>query len=169
MSDAGTPPTGSNDPDFDSFPIRLRPLTVIRVGSFIGAVIIAAAGAASIWGGLSVGLVVHQGWILLALGIPFTVFGLWTAPTSLLLAITLDRDTAVVRGFLRTVQIRRDSITYITSYPSIVWVDARGHSRSTPVNALSVFRSGRASPNPKVLARVEGQWQVLRNWAAQPR
>jgi hypothetical protein len=138
---------------------------MLRVNNFIGAAIVAAAGAAGVWGGFAVGLVVHQGWIITALGSPFAVFGVALAVTSLRLELVLTQDYAVVRGYFRTVRVPRDSIRQITGYPSIIWVDDHGSSHVMPVNALSVFRSGRASPNPRLLARVEEQWTILRGWA----
>jgi hypothetical protein len=160
---------GPTHPDFDSFPIRMRPFTVIRVNSFIASLLIAGAGIVGVWGGFAVGITVHQGWILTALGVPFAVFGLWTAPASLLLELVLTRDNAVIHGYLRIVRIPRESVKEITSYPSIIWVDSRGRSRRTPVNALSLYRSGQANPNARILARVQGQSDLLRHWATQTR
>jgi hypothetical protein len=145
----------------------MRPFKVIRVNNLIGALFIAAAGIVSVWGGFAVGIVANQGWVLTALGVPFALFGLWSAPASVFLELVLNRDYAVVHGFLRIVRIPRDSVKEITSYPSIVWVDSRGRSRRTPVTALSLYRSGRVSPNPRISARVQGQRDVLRNWASQ--
>lgn len=162
-----SPRVGPTHPDFDSFPIRIRPFTVIRVNSFIAALLIAGAGIVGVWGGFAVGIAAHQGWILTALGVPFALFGLWTAPASLFLEMVLTRDNAVVHGFLRIVRIPRKSVKEITSYPSIIWVDSRGRSRRTPVNALSLYRSGQASPNARILARVQGQSDLLRHWATQ--
>jgi hypothetical protein len=164
-----SPRVGPFHPQFDSFPIRMRPFTVIRVNSFIAALLVAGAGIVGVWGGFAVGIVAHQGWILTALGVPFAVFGLWTALASLFLELVLTRDNAVVHGFLRVVRIPRESVKEITSYPSIIWVDSRGRSRRTPVNALSLYRSGQASPNARILARVQGQSDLLRHWATQIR
>jgi hypothetical protein len=163
-----TPRDEPAHPNLDSFPIRMRPFRVIRVNSFIGALFIAAAGIVGVWGGFAVGILVNQGWIITTLGVPFALFGLWTAPASFFLELVLNRDYAVVHGFLRIVRIPRDSVEEITSYPSIVWVDSRGQSRRTPVNALSLYRSGQASPNPRIAAGVQGQRDVLRHWATQP-
>ena len=139
---------------------------MLRVNNFIAAVIIAAAGATGVWGGFAVGLLVHQGWVLTALGSPFVLLGVAGAPTSLRLELVLTQDHAVVRGYFRTVRVPRDSVRRITEYPSIVWVDDHDRSHVTQVNALSAFRSVRASPNPRLLARVEEQVATLRDWAA---
>jgi hypothetical protein len=155
-------------PEFttEQYPIRLRPLPQLRVNNVIGGLFIAAAGAAGIWGGFAVGVAVHQGWIIVALGVPFALYGLWVTPRSLLLEVVLTEDRAVVRGILCTVRVPRDSIRGITAYPSILWTDAGGRSRRTQVNALNVYRSGRASPNARILARVQAQQAVLEHWAA---
>jgi hypothetical protein len=158
---------GPTHPDLDSFPIRMRPFTVIRVNSFIAALLIAGAGIVGVWGGFAVGIAAHQGWILTALDVPLALFGLWMSPASPFLELVLTRDNAVAHGFLRLVRIPREAVKEITSYPSIIWVDSRGRSRRTPVNALSLYRSGQASPNARILARAQGQSDLLRHWATQ--
>ena len=149
------------------YPIRLRPLLALRVNNFIGAIIIAAAGVAGVLGGFAVGLVVHQGWIITVLGCPFAVFGIAFALTSFRLELVLTQDHAVVRGYFRTVRVPRDGVRQITDYPSIVWVDGLDRPHNTRVNALNVYRSGRASPNSRLLARVEVQRETLRDWVTQ--
>jgi hypothetical protein len=161
MSDAGDVELSTG-----SYPIRLRPLVQLRVNNFIGGVAIAAAGAAGVWGGFAVGVIVHQGWILVTLGAPFAIYGLWVTPRSLLLEVVLTESCAKVRGILRSVRVPRAAIREITAYPSIVWTDARGRSRLTQVNALNIYRSGRVSPNPNIVARVQAQRAVLEKWAS---
>jgi hypothetical protein len=146
--------------------IRLRPILALRINNFIGAVAIAAAGAAGVWGGYAVGFTAHQGWILSALGLPFALYGLVMAPASLRLGLILSADHAVVRGYFRTVRIPRQAITRITSYPGIVWTDLDGRERDTLVNSMNVYRSGRARPSEKLLARISDQTAVLSQWAA---
>jgi hypothetical protein len=149
-----------------TYPIRLRPLPRIRVTNFIGTILIVTAGGTGVWGGFAVGFVVHRGWIISALGTPFALYGLVLLFTASRLELILTSDHATVRGYTRTVRISRDSIRQITDYPMIVWSDPGGAVHRTLVNALSLYRSGRASPSPKVLALVSKQWDVLREWAA---
>ena len=149
-----------------AYPLRLRPLMQLRLNKFIGGVVILGAGAVGVWGGFAVGVMAHQGWILVALGAPFALYGLWVTPRSLLLEVVLTQDRAVVRGYLRTVRIPRDAIREITAYPSILWVDANGRSRRTQVNTLNIYRSGRVSPNPRIAGLVREQCAVLERWAA---
>jgi hypothetical protein len=161
MNDASDPAVSAR-----SYPIRLRPIAQLRVNNFIGGVVIAAAGAAGVWGGFAVGLLAHQGWILIALGAPFALYGLWVGPRSLFVEVVLTRSHAEVRGILRSTRVPRAAIREITAYPSFVWVDARGRSRVTQINALNIYRSGRASPNPNIVARVQAQQAVLEQWAS---
>jgi hypothetical protein len=164
-TDAATPPAHAQPRPLD-YPIRMRPLTSIRVTNAIGTIAILGAGAIGVWGGFAIGTFSHQGWIISAISAPFAIYGLVLLVTASRLEIVLTKDQAIVRGYSRTVRIPRDSITEITAYPRIAWTDDRGNARKTPVNALSLYRSGRASPNPTILARVGEQWAVLRDWAA---
>jgi hypothetical protein len=138
----------------------------IRVTNFIGTILIVAAGGTGVWGGFAVGFVVHRGWIISAIGTPFALYGLVLLFTDSRLELILTSDHATVRGYTRTVRIRREFIREVTDYPMIIWSNPGGAVHRTPVNALSLYRSGRASPSPKVLALVSKQSDVLREWAA---
>src|SRR4051794_888386 len=91
----------------DRFPIRLRADRTLRVTGLIGGVLIAAAGMLSVWGGFEIGPVARNGWILIALGSPFAIYGLVLAPGSQWLEVILEVDQVTVRGFLGTRRIPR--------------------------------------------------------------
>jgi hypothetical protein len=127
--------------------------------------VIAGSGAIGVWGGFAVGFVVHNGWVLTLLGAPFALYGAVFLFAGFRLELVLIQDAAVVHGYFSTVRIPRASIRSITAWPAIEWVDERGRTHRTPVNALNIYRSGRAQPNPTIVARIEQQCDVLRNWA----
>ncbi len=162
MADSTTPLEPLEQP----FPIRIRAVTTLRVTNLIGSLVIAAVGAFGVWGGFQVGLITHNGWIISAIGLPFALYGLALAPGTQRLGVVVNRDDILVRGYLRTQRIPRGAIREITSYPSIVWIDERGRQHTTLLNVFNVYRSGRASPNPRLLARVEQDVDVIRKWAA---
>jgi hypothetical protein len=155
-----------SQPESEHFPIRLRPLPATLVGNFVGAVIIAACGIAGVWGGFAVGLVTHQGWVFVLLGAPFAIYGLAMTAVASRIELTLDRDHATIRGYFRTVTIPRAAVRTISNYPSILWVDSLGRSRTSPVNALNLYRSGRVQPNSRALARTNEKVAMLRQWVS---
>jgi len=150
----------------EHFPIRLGPAWVLRMNNLIGAVLIAGCGAVGVWGGFAVGFVAHQGFILTILGAPFALYGLIIAPLTLRLGVVLHTDRAVVRGYLSTETVPRAAVTAVTDYPSIEWTGPDGQPRETLVNALNVYRSGRASPSERMLAAIQAKVDVLRAWAS---
>ena len=136
------------------------------MNNLIGAVVIAGCGAVGVWGGFAVGFFEHQGIILTILGAPFALFGLVIAPLTLRLGVVLHADRAVVRGYLSTETVPRKAVTAIGDWPSIEWTGPDGQPRTTLVNALNVYRSGRARPSERMLAAIETKVNVLRAWAA---
>jgi hypothetical protein len=148
-----------------NYPIRIRPPRPLGINNIIGAVIIAASGGVGVWGGFAVGFIVHQGWIITLIGAPFAVYGVVFLVAGLRLELVLTEDTAVVHGYFGTVRIPRASVQGVTQWPAIEWIDARGRTRLTPVNALNLYRSGRAAPNPTIVARVQHQIDVIHEWA----
>ncbi len=155
----------SPEPNGQQFPIRIRALTTLRVTGLVGSVIIAAAGTSGVWGGFQVGLVAHNGWILAAVGLPFALYRLILAPGTQRLGVALNRDDILVRGHLRNQRIPRSAIRDITAYPSTIWSDEKGRQRTTVLSSLNVYQSGTAAPNPRLLARVERDIELIRRWA----
>lgn len=148
------------------FPIVLAPP---RAGNLIGGIVIALAGAGFIWCAFIAGLFVHNGIILLVLGIPVALYGAVLAPLSLRLRLVLDADHATVRGYFGTRDVPRGAITEITNWPSLIWIGGDGRRRKTAVNALNLFRSGfYYHPRQSVIDAADSRIDTLREWAAPP-
>jgi hypothetical protein len=147
-----------------SLPIRLRPIATLRITNFIGGFIIAATGIGGVWAGFAIGFSDHQGWIVTYLGAPFALYGTFITFAGFRLGLDLTETEAIVHGYLRTVRIPRSAIGEVSGWPFIIWKNAHGRNRFTPVNALNVYKSGRARPNPAVVAKVDAQVDILRKW-----
>ncbi|GGW51973.1 hypothetical protein GCM10010503_31150 [Streptomyces lucensis JCM 4490] len=52
------------------------------------------------------------------------------------LGVSCRRATLVIRGYLRTRVIPRESITGITDFPAVRWTTHRGRKRWTPITAF---------------------------------
>ncbi|MET9450721.1 hypothetical protein [Streptomyces cinerochromogenes] len=52
------------------------------------------------------------------------------------LGVRCEQATLVIRGYLRTRVIARESITGITDFPAVRWTTHRGRKRWTPITAF---------------------------------
>jgi hypothetical protein len=52
------------------------------------------------------------------------------------LGVRCEHATLVIRGYLRTRVIARESITGITNFPAVRWTTHRGRKRWTPITAF---------------------------------
>ncbi|MFG3013269.1 hypothetical protein ACGFZB_22925 [Streptomyces cinerochromogenes] len=52
------------------------------------------------------------------------------------LGVRCEHATLVIRGYLRTRVIARESITGITDFPAVRWTTHRGRKRWTPITAF---------------------------------
>ncbi|MEU0437666.1 hypothetical protein ABZ153_39975 [Streptomyces sp. NPDC006290] len=77
------------------------------------------------------------------------------------LGVRYEHGTLMVRGYLRTRVIARESITGITDFPAVRWTTPRGHKRWTPIAAFMT------SPNEISASRLHKARAVgkLRRWA----
>ncbi|MEU4496049.1 hypothetical protein AB0F96_22020 [Streptomyces sp. NPDC023998] len=77
------------------------------------------------------------------------------------LGVRCEHGTLVVRGYVRTLVIARESITGITDFPAVRWTTPRGRERWTPITAfMTNANEGSASQLHKL--RAVGK---LRQWA----
>jgi hypothetical protein len=149
--------------------VVLAPVKATRIGNLVGGVALVVVGAALAGLGGAESSLSPLFWIVFAMGLALVPYGLVLAVRAPGLSVTLTDDSATVRGYLGTQIIPRDSIVGVTRYPSLLWTDASGSRRKTPVNALNVYRRYRVLP--EILEQIDEMTGVLRTWAtggAQP-
>ncbi|MEU1032834.1 hypothetical protein ABZ402_29740 [Streptomyces mirabilis] len=79
------------------------------------------------------------------------------------LGVRCEHGTLVVRGYLRTRVIARESITGITDFPAVRWATPRGRKRWTPITAF-MTNANEVSASQLHKVRAVGK---LRRWARQ--
>lgn len=152
--------------DTEQYPIRMRPQTSVRVNNVAGGLVIAgAAGVMALIGLIVPTVPVAGAWTLGLIFPPFSLYGLLMSGLSLRLKLTLTENTAIVRGYFGTTRVPRESISEVTEWPTLLWTDATDRHRRTFVNALNIYRSGRARPNPAIQARADADANFVREWA----
>ncbi|MCX5352315.1 MULTISPECIES: hypothetical protein [Streptomyces] len=77
------------------------------------------------------------------------------------LGVRCEHRTLVVRGYLRTRVIARESITGITDFPAVRWTTPRGRKRWTPITAF-MTNTTEISVSRRHKAQAVGK---LRRWA----
>ena len=77
------------------------------------------------------------------------------------LGVRCEQATLVVRGYLRTRVIARESITGITDFPAVRWTTHRGRKRWTPITAFMTS----TGEIPATRLHKERALGKLRRWA----
>ncbi|MFB7515883.1 hypothetical protein [Streptomyces sp. NPDC056144] len=78
------------------------------------------------------------------------------------LRVRYEAHRLVVRGYLRTRTIPRESVTSVTDFPAVRWTTPSGRRRWTPIMAFAVSESGPESMRAHNLRNTAR----LRRWAS---
>ena len=70
--------------------------------------------------------------------------GLVVAVRAFRMAVMVGERDILVRGLFRSRRIDRSAVLFVSAYPALVWRDARGRDRWTPLTMF--YDSGRTLP-----------------------
>ncbi|MFC0600376.1 hypothetical protein [Streptomyces palmae] len=135
--------------------MELSPLTLNRLAN-------SALGAGPAAGGIA--YVAQADDALSRLAACFAVIGFAViAVRGYRLGVRCQHATLVIRGYLRTRVIARESITEITDFPAVRWTTRSGRQRWTPITAF-MTSSGEISATRLHKERVLGKLQRWARW-----